>query len=340
MRIGLNPNKNKVAFSNNNYFHQIIIPVYIPNNEEYFKDSFELFRYSLDSLFKTCHNKTFFTIINNGSSDEVKEYLNKLLDNNLINELIHTTNIGKFNAILKGISGQNFPLVTITDADVFFLNNWQKETYEIFEALPRVGLVSTTPSSKMVKYLTSNIMFDNFWSNSLEFTEVKNKKAMQDFANSIGNPFFYNKHHLKKYLTLFKNNKRVVVGAGHFVGTYNRIVFDGFLNQTYSKFKMGRELRVFLDKPVIDSGFWRVSTEENFTYHLGNTKEKWMLDLFKDTKNIDKLELNMPIISDKKFTNVFNRFGCRLLRFLFERKLIWKRFLKFKGLTNAEAKEY
>jgi hypothetical protein len=124
MRIGFNPNKDKIQESSE-FFHQVIVPVYIPNQEGYFKDSFAILRYSLQSLFKTCHTKTYFTIVNNGSCDSVVDYLNALHHENKIQELIHTTNIGKLNAILKGITGQQFPIITITDADVLFLNDWQ-----------------------------------------------------------------------------------------------------------------------------------------------------------------------------------------------------------------------
>jgi len=125
MRIGFNPNKDK-ELDSTDFIHQVVVPVFIPNHEDYFKDSFRILKYCLESLFKTSHNKTFFTIINNGSDKIVVDYLNNLLADGTIHELIHTTNIGKLNAILKGITGQKFQLITISDADVLFLNDWQK----------------------------------------------------------------------------------------------------------------------------------------------------------------------------------------------------------------------
>ena len=84
MRIGFNPNKNK-TIDIAEYTHQVIIPVYIPNEEGYFKDSFQILKYCLESLFKTSHSKTFYTIVNNGSSKIVVDYLNELYINNKIN---------------------------------------------------------------------------------------------------------------------------------------------------------------------------------------------------------------------------------------------------------------
>ena len=111
MRVGFNPNKDKVL-SKSDYNHQVIVPVYIPHQNDYFKDSFQILQFCLESLFKTCHDKTYITIVNNGSCEEVIIYLNQLHQENKIHEIIHTTTIGKLNAILKGLTGNKFELIT------------------------------------------------------------------------------------------------------------------------------------------------------------------------------------------------------------------------------------
>ena len=139
MRKGLNPHKDKPQ-EQSEFVHQIIIPVYIPNQEEYFKDSFRILQICLESLFKTVHKKTFISVINNGSCNEVKEYLDGLFISKKIHEVIHTTNIGKLNSIVKGLVGNNIELVTIADSDVFFLENWQQQTVKTFNAFPKTGM--------------------------------------------------------------------------------------------------------------------------------------------------------------------------------------------------------
>ena len=62
MRIGFNPHKDKIQVASD-YFHQVIIPVYIPNQEGYFKDSFSILKLCLNSLFKTSHIQTYFTVV-------------------------------------------------------------------------------------------------------------------------------------------------------------------------------------------------------------------------------------------------------------------------------------
>ena len=119
MRIGYNPHKDKPQ-DKSEYTHQVIIPVYIPNFDGYFKDSFEIVQQCLNSLFFTSHNKTFFTVVNNGSCKEIADYLNQLFEQQKIHEVIHTENIGKLNSVMKGLVGNNIRLVTISDSDVLF----------------------------------------------------------------------------------------------------------------------------------------------------------------------------------------------------------------------------
>lgn len=337
MRIGYNPNKDKEIITSN-YFHQVIVPVYIPNQQGYFKDSLAILKFSLESLFKTCHNKTYFTIVNNGSGAEVVEYINILYQEGKIQEIIHSTNIGKLNAILKGISGQKFPLVTITDADVLFLNNWQKSTYEVFQVFTKAGVVSPVPSSKTLKYFTSPIFFENIFSSNFKFTKTKDKKSLRSFATSIGNTEFYKEVHLNKNLTITKARTTAVVGASHFVTTYKMRCFDN-LKQRFSNYSLGGDSeRFLLDKPAEDKGYWRLATQANYAYHMGNVYENWMTETFSKIQE-EQNEFDMLINLEKKPKAVLVSF-TRLFFKTLSIKPIWILFLRYKGLTKEEAKNY
>jgi hypothetical protein len=339
MREGYNPNKDKNILKTD-YFHQVIVPVYIPNQEGYFKDSFKILDYCLKSLFKTSHQHTYFTIVNNGSCTDVITYLDALLQQKKIHELIHTTNIGKLNAVLKGILGQRFQLVTITDADVLFLNDWQKGTYEVFEAFPKTGAVCPTPSSKSFNDKTFNILFEKLFSRNLYFTDVLDQDALKAFAHSIGNENFYNKVHLEKYLVVANGKVKAVIGAGHFVTTYRFDIFKK-IKFTYSEYALGgNSENCLLDKPVIENGLWRLSTQANYAYHMGNVEESWM------PKTLN--ELNSPLtIGFKEFflkKTMQTKFSHWLKNIFFQKvfyqKMVRIYFLRYKGLTNAESKIY
>jgi hypothetical protein len=339
MRVGFNPNKDKIL-SKSDFTHQVIVPVYIPHQNDYFKDCFQILRYCLESLITTSHAKTYITVVNNGSCDEVILYLNQLQLQGKIHEVIHTTAIGKLNAILKGLTGHQFPLITITDADVLFLNHWQKATYEVFEAFPKTGLVCTTPSSKSFNDKTFNIITERLFSKTMAFTKVKNPAAFEAFATSIGNPNFYKPVHFEKYLTLTHHKVQAVVGAGHFVATYRGNIFSD-LGVTATPFSLGgtSEAKI-LDVPVIRKGYWRLSTDDNCTYHLGNVQETWMQETFNALKKEDKgidFVLHKPLKQPSKFQFWIKNI---LPEKLFYRKAIRRFFLKYKGLTSEEAKQY
>lgn len=338
MRVGFNPNKDQPT-EKSNYNHQVIVPVYIPNQENYFKDSFQILQYCLESLFKTSHSKTYFTVVNNGSCEVVKNYLNLLQTENKIHEVIHTTDIGKLNAVLKGITGHQFPLLTITDADVLFLNDWQKATYEVLEAFPKAGAICAAPSSKVLKQSTSSLIVPYLFSAKLSFTKVVNPKAMQMFATSIGAPEFYSKTHLEKYLTIKKKKIEAVVGAGHFMTTYRGEIFDA-LNARFSPYALGGTSEgKLLDEPVNDLGYWRLATADNYVLHLGNVVESWMQYEVDTQKKCEDLEVFLRV--DNK--EIPSRNWAVLNKIIFSfvvRKPIWKLFLRYKGLTKEEAQNY
>ncbi|WDO14487.1 glycosyltransferase family 2 protein [Flavobacterium sp. WW92] len=339
MRIGFNPHKDKKQEASE-YFHQVVIPVYIPNQDDYFKDSFTILKYCMESLLLTSHKKTYFTIVNNGSCQEIVDYLNNLFEEHKIHEVIHCPSIGKLNAVLKGLSGNNFQLVTIADSDVLFLNHWQKETYAVFNAFPKAGAVCPTPSAKSFKTYTTNIWCELFFSKKLYFTDVKNPKALEEFANSIGYPGFYNKYQLDKYLTVSGKDFKAVVGAGHFITTYRGAIFEK-LEKRYSGYKLGGDSeKELLDLPVVKKGLWRLSTLDNFAYHMGNSKEDWMqqkLDEIEPNEYVAESKLNLNTIPS---TQLGYWIKNKLFAKFFLRKKILTQCLRYKGLSKEAAEHY
>ena len=336
MRVGYNPHKDQPQ-KEADYLHQIIIPVYIPNKEGYFKDSFTIFKICLSSLFATVHNKTFITIVNNGSGSFVKDYLNELAEQNRIHEVIHTQNIGKLNAILKGLAGNNIELVTITDADVLFLPNWQNETAKVFTQVPKAGVVGIVPQFKTYEINCGTAIFDNFFNKNLKFMPVKNKEALIHFYDSIGWDRSYNQDYLKYNLGLEINaDLKVLAGSGHFVATYKKDIFQEIT--TYIGYKLGGNSEGYLDKVPLKKGYWRLTTYENYAYHMGNTFEDWM--------KTDRQQENTNQYPSSNFSK--NKTQNRVSYFIKNRVFIkfisikWlvKLFLRWKKLPKGMIEKY
>ncbi len=338
MRIGYNPHKDQII-EKTDYIHQVIIPVFIPNHSDYFKESFSVLELCLKSLFQTVHSKTFITIVNNGSCDEVKEYLQQLFDEHKIHEIIHTTNIGKLNAIVKGLSGTNFELVTISDADVLFVKGWQSETIAIFKQLPKVGVVGIVPQFNLHKVNSVNLLVDNLWNASMKFLPVKNEKALSIFYDSIGWDKNYNHDYLKFSLGLqWSDDLTVLVGSGHFVATYKRNIFENIV--TYNPYKMGGYSEDFLDTMPLKKDYWRVTTYDNYAYHIGNSIEPWMLEIADYLENKEDNAIEYGFKMNKQLFKISFLIRIKIPQYIYKKKFVYRAFLKWKKLPITMIKKY
>lgn len=338
MRIEYNPNRDQ-QLTSSPFFHQVIIPVYIPLKEGYHRDSFNILKICLESLFKTAHKKTFFTCVNNGSGPEVREYLNQLFEQGKIQEVIHTENIGKVNSILKALKGHDFDLVTIADSDVLFLPGWQEEGYAMFRSFKKLAALSTSPNPKLLKFHTWNLIHEFFFSDKLRFTSVEDPQGLKQFTESISNPDLFKPCHYEKNLTLTSGGKIGVLGAGHFVVTYRKELFKDF-SLNFAKFKLGGDSEGILDRLVSQKGGWRLSTSKSFSLHMGNIEEPWMKSYL---ESISQTGFNpetpaLPPLERIGRLGVF--YANSILPKILNNRLILRGFLKFKGLDKKYISSY
>ncbi|PHR74597.1 MAG: hypothetical protein COA67_00550 [Lutibacter sp.] len=341
MRKKYNPSKDLQESTANSYNYRIVMPLHIPNFEGYFKDAFTIFKMSLQSLYKTIHQKTAITIVNNGSCDAVVDFLNDEFKKGTIHEVIHTEPIGKLNSLLKVLRNIEEEYVTVSDADVLFLNGWQDSTTQVFNVFPKAGVVGIIPQFKLYTTFSYNLLFDNFFSKKLQFTKVINPEALIKFYKSIGWDDTYNKDYLKTNLTLESDTKvKAIVGSGHVVATYKNEVFEQLPieNSTYQL--GGNSERLYLDEPVLKTGGWRLTTNNNYAYHLGNVFEGWMLEelnAINDESDREIIKSSTVLLKSSKWKyNLKNH----LFRKLLSRKSIFKRMLIRKGLDKTIAEKY
>jgi hypothetical protein len=337
MRIGTNPEKENKNLIVENY-HRIIIPVYIPHFEGYFKETFEVFKLCIESLLKTVHTKTRITIYNNNCHQIVKNFIDEQFEESVyIDQVFHSKeNLGKINAILASSKGNLEPIITITDADVLFKQGWQAAVEDVFVKFPEAGMVSPVPSSKTLTNHTSSTWFYGFFKGKLEFQDVLDPEAMHKFDLSLGNKeLMYKPIHLEKYLVLTSkcNSGEVVMGCGHFVATLKRDVFDkGTSEPAFIKIVGGVEGK-FIDMPNDKLGYLRVATKGNFAYHMGNKTEQWMYDIASNLKAENSNGIDSAQINDRKIAFFPRKIGSLLIR-LISNKKTRSLFLKRLGLSN------
>ena len=339
MRIGSNPAKEDKVESDNSY-HRIVVPVYIPNLDAFFKESLNVLKLSLKSLYTTVHSKTKISVASNGCCKEVNDFLNNELDENRIDELyIIKLGIGKINSLYKVINSVKEPLITITDADVLFSTGWQNSVEKIFIDYPKTGMVCPFSYSKGFRDLTSNIYFDNLFNKKISVNKIKNTEALKHFAKSIGNENFYKDVHLEYGISYQEKGKsRVLIGAGHFVSTFKRDVFSHYkFNANLNRLSSGEG--VYIDLPPVKSGLWRFSTDHNFVFHMGNTVIPMYNEVLLSNSIGLPLKENFEFKVKTENKLLFYLKNIVFSKYFFSNKVFcW--YLTKKGFTKHQAKQF
>lgn len=322
--------------------HRVIIPLHIPFESDYYKDSFEIFKICLHSVIKTSTTKLKISVISNNSCDSVNDKLYAIQKQGYIDELIIEKDaIGKVNSVLKSLRTVEERLITITDADVLFCNGWEEAVVEVFEAFQQAGAVCPVPVFRKHFHLTSNIWIRYLFSKKLFFRPVKNVEAMTRFANSIGWSWLDEKWR-DVIGTLKANNGTIaVLGCSHFVATYKREVFER-LPKNNSKYKLGGDSEfLYTDEPILKMGGYRLSTYDNYAFHLGNKIEPWMKVQFDSLITVQEKNKNdYSKLNKLKSNNLGYFFSEMIFKKILCFNSIKNLLLKNKGLTHEQIKNF
>jgi hypothetical protein len=340
MRKGENQSKESLV-SISESEHRVIIPLYIPNEKDYYKDAYEIFEYCLFSVIKTSATKLKVSVISNNCSESINERLFQLQKQGYIDELIiEKEAIGKINSILKALRTTQERLITITDADVLFCNGWEEAVVEVFEAFPKAGAVCPVPVFRKQLSFTSNIWMRYLLSRQLYFRPVKNPIAMEKFAQSLG--WFSLEDRFKDIICTLKakNGTIAVLGCSHFVATYKREVFDK-LPKTNSIYQLGGNSEgMYLDIPPLKMGGYRLSTYDNYAYHLGNHLEPWIEEKQTQIKEIEKTEKKYCHIKKLKGSPIKYFITEKIFKKIFHNKRIYNFIITKKGISKEKIKTF
>lgn len=300
MRVGVNPEKYK-QLKNKQYYHRIVIPVFIPNVEElYYSNALQVFKIALKSIIDTIDTeRTVITIINNNSCTGVDEVLAKF-SQNIDKYVTYNENKGKVYAVLEEVRGAFEEYVTICDADVLFLKGWESEVFKVFNTFKKAGVVAPLPCQGLAFNNNSAVFFDSFFSNSLNYGQIVGERENKLYIEGLGNTALLNRnnrdfHWYEKQYYLKKNNVSAVIGAGHFVATYKSEIFKNENSFPEIKFLNGYEDK-FIDILADKNNLYRLSTVKAYAYHIGNNLDSNVTELI-------NAELNCKLEDSIKFSN-------------------------------------
>lgn len=333
MREGLNPEKDKMI-KEPQFNHQVVIPVYIPSLNDYFKDAEKILSLCIDSVVSTSHSKTFITIVDNGSCSKIGRFLDDLKLSGKVHEVLHTGEMGKLNAIMKGIAGHNFALITISDSDILFKPGWQLETSKVFNIFPKCGVVGLIPQYNMFSNFCTPVLFDNFFNKRARFIKVIQPEEMRKFYESLGWNMDDSHPYLDYAFAITKENITAYIGSSHVVATYRRELLEQI--PRFFKFKMGGDSERYLDRLAKEKDLWKLTTSHNYAYHMGNVYEDWMQ--VQKTESPDLTETK-PLETPKKYPGK-NLLKNRIFKKIIRVHKINQLFFLYKKLPKSKLKNF
>lgn len=325
MRIGSNPQKSERKITLTTH-HRIVVVVYIPNEEGFYENSFDVFKICLNSLVSTINLDAVITVVNNGSHEKVSNFLNLYLKEKKIDTLIsHNTNIGKIDALIGAARSSREKYITLTDADILFTTGWQEKVEEVFFSFLNVGSVS--PIAVKGLFFGTSTVLKNILLRKIKFKSIpipENFEAYNRYLESIN--WDIETKDDTKWNVVEKNNCKANIGSGHQVLTIDRdILFKTVPTNPSLTLVGGTSENDYIDFAIDKANKLRLSTFHNYAYHMGNKLENWMVNLQNNNKKTESNIKNEQRIKsiDLHYNWFFNKY------FGLKKKIVKKLFNVF-----------
>jgi glycosyltransferase involved in cell wall biosynthesis len=278
MRVGQNPAKHGLSAYKPKPL-VVALLTFIPNEEGYFKQIYEVLLYQIASLHASTSNFD-LVVFDNGSSFEIKERLVNLQKQGLVHSLyLSKYNLGKVAAINWILSSQqDHEWICFSDGDMFFRPGWFEDCKGIFQAFPQAGLVFAKPS--LFDVLHGKGKADQILINDPRY-KIERKQMPQDviaeYARGYGlTPDQENgyKDNLYKIVEDVNSGTKSLINASHnqFLTTREaaKKIFPLDTKLGFSMMK-GSDFNSKVD----DLGLLQLSTLFPYTFHMGNSIDDW-----------------------------------------------------------------
>lgn len=269
MRQGQNPAKfvSKVARPEN---VTVAVLSYIPFLQGYYEESLEVLKLCLWSIREHTDGPFDLMVFDNGSCQEVVEYLEASFEAGFIQYLLLSNrNLGKvgaWNMILRGAPGE---WIVFADSDIFFFPDWLPAHRDLFNHYPDVGTVTGLPRRRRTTYSEKTL------ERVAEHPEIHVSQGhfipeawIADHARSVGKIDTLDTELERDDYLLEYRGVQAYVTAQHFQFMVRKDVLKPYLPFDYTR-PMGRDVANF-DRAIESSGLLRIATKERTIMHMGN----------------------------------------------------------------------
>jgi hypothetical protein len=280
MRVGKNPYKHKTGkFTPAKV--GIVSLTYIPFLDGYFQNSLEVLKIHLESLLLTKTEDCNLLVFDNGSCQEVTEFLQAEQLRGSIDWLVLSNhNLSKVGAINWAFSVLENEYLAYTDSDILFRPGWVEKSLAIFDQYEQAGIVAVQPpffDLLKEEFLSlQNIQADD----RFQVEEAQPEpRWIEEYCRGVGLPEEKWAHYQEKRLFRVSAKTGGIpawIGATHAQFMVRQELGKSMLPLPVTGRLMPGDAREINRKPE-ELGFWQLSTIDSYFYHIGNSLNQQVL---------------------------------------------------------------
>jgi glycosyltransferase involved in cell wall biosynthesis len=295
-RVGINPTRGK-TINHRPADVTVALLSYIPDLSGYFEDRLDILKIVLESIKRNTSNPHDLLVFDNGSCQEVTDFLLERKQAGDINYLILSDkNIGKIDAFKFIFNAAPGKIIAYSDDDILFYPNWLKAQLEILNSFPNVGMVSGVPvrnASNHAKSSLEKLISDKPNDISVTKSHTIPDDWEIDWAISTGRDpekhILETKNHQDIVLETAEKTHEISIkaigSANHFQFISKKDLILKAIPNDWSGKLMGAMME--LDEAIDQLGYLRLSTSQRYTRHLGNVLND---DLIKELQSLGLID--------------------------------------------------
>lgn len=302
MRKGQNPAKfiKQVAKPEN---VTVAVLNYIPFISGFYEKMPEVLKLCLNSIWDNTDVPYDLMVFDNGSCQEVKDYLLEAHKQGKIQYLILSEkNLGKggaWNIIFEAAPGE---IIAYTDNDAYFYPGWLSKSLEIIDVYPNAGMVTSRPFRTKEELFTKTIEWaENNSEVRLERGRYLSWEVYRDFTMSLGTSEEQARELFEAGvgdIRLTYQGVSAFVGASHWQFVSRKSILQEFL-----PFDMDRPMGQvrMLDERINQAGYLRLMTCDPLAQNMSN-EPKLQPDAIKKVmagrQGMKKKIANFPLVKN------------------------------------------
>ena len=275
MRVGQNPAKFVESVVQPQEV-TIAVVVCIPFLSGFFEESLDVLKACLSSIWENTPPCYDLMVFDNASCQEVRDYLHTLSEKRLIQYLVFSEkNIGKMGAWNFIFGAAPGTYIAYADSDIYFRSGWLSRSLELFDAFPKVGMVTSRPMRTPDELSSSTIEWGRQQGSEV-FQEGKylDWETYWEHTRSLGHSEEKARDEFDRGrdLMLTKNGKNAYIGADHYQFIARRDLIQRLIPIPSEKPLRGDRA---LDNAINDLKYLRLTTVEAYVQHIGNRLEEF-----------------------------------------------------------------